>query len=147
MLFNLYCNFLFGFLLLLIMLVLHFFFFKQKTAYDLRISDWSSDVCSSDVFHSFSLREPFLRGHMKIWRLAMATTTLGVKVDDALRERLKAAAAKLGCTPHWLHKQAILSYVDAIERGRLPDEISYRSEEHTSELQSLIRISYAVFCL
>src|SRR3546814_7217764 len=27
----------------------YFFFFKQKTAYDLRISDWSSDVCSSDL--------------------------------------------------------------------------------------------------
>src|SRR3546814_7067950 len=27
-----------------------FFFFKQKTAYDMRISDWSSDVCSSDLF-------------------------------------------------------------------------------------------------
>ncbi|NYT86687.1 trifunctional transcriptional regulator/proline dehydrogenase/L-glutamate gamma-semialdehyde dehydrogenase [Pollutimonas harenae] len=55
----------------------------------------------------------------------MATSTLGVKVDDTLRERLKTAAAKLGCTPHWLHKQALLSYIDAIERGRLPDEISY----------------------
>src|SRR3546814_6432127 len=32
------------------MLVLVFFFFKQKTAYEMRISDWSSDVCSSDLF-------------------------------------------------------------------------------------------------
>ena len=55
----------------------------------------------------------------------MATTTLGVKVDETLRERLKEAAAKLGCSPHWLHKQALLSYVDAIERGQLPAEISY----------------------
>src|SRR3546814_4574262 len=31
------------------MLLYYFFFFKQKTAYDLRISDWSSDVCSSDL--------------------------------------------------------------------------------------------------
>src|SRR3546814_5531680 len=29
-----------------------FFFFKQKTAYEMRISDWSSDVCSSDLVHS-----------------------------------------------------------------------------------------------
>src|SRR3546814_6902871 len=28
-----------------------FFFFKQKTAYEMRISDWSSDVCSSDLLH------------------------------------------------------------------------------------------------
>src|SRR3546814_9379817 len=33
------------------------FFFKQKTAYELRISDWSSDVCSSDLIHAPALRE------------------------------------------------------------------------------------------
>src|SRR3546814_4913091 len=32
-----------------------FFFFKQKTAYEMRISDWSSDVCSSDLLHLFAL--------------------------------------------------------------------------------------------
>src|SRR3546814_5565938 len=31
--------------------MVHFFFFKQKTAYEMRISDWSSDVCSSDLAH------------------------------------------------------------------------------------------------
>src|SRR3546814_10062727 len=31
-----------------------FFFFKQKTAYELRISDWSSDVCSSDLFSTWT---------------------------------------------------------------------------------------------
>src|SRR3546814_7966374 len=31
-------------------MVVYFFFFKQKTAYEMRISDWSSDVCSSDLF-------------------------------------------------------------------------------------------------
>src|SRR3546814_356388 len=34
-----------------------FFFFKQKTAYDMRISDWSSDVCSSDLHHIRSIAE------------------------------------------------------------------------------------------
>src|SRR3546814_7311018 len=33
------------------MLFFYFFFFKQKTAYEMRISDWSSDVCSSDLQH------------------------------------------------------------------------------------------------
>src|SRR3546814_6460316 len=33
-----------------------FFFFKQKTAYEMRISDWSSDVCSSDLHHRFRAR-------------------------------------------------------------------------------------------
>lgn len=55
----------------------------------------------------------------------MATTTLGVKVDETLRERLKIAAVKLGCTPHWLHKQALLAYIEAIERGQLPAEIAH----------------------
>src|SRR3546814_5674940 len=40
--------------------VFYFFFFKQKTAYEMRISDWSSDVCSSDLTNNavpFPLRE------------------------------------------------------------------------------------------
>src|SRR3546814_9144285 len=36
----------------LVVSVALFFFFKQKTAYEMRISDWSSDVCSSDLQHS-----------------------------------------------------------------------------------------------
>jgi RHH-type proline utilization regulon transcriptional repressor/proline dehydrogenase/delta 1-pyrroline-5-carboxylate dehydrogenase len=55
----------------------------------------------------------------------MGTTTLGVKVDEALRDRLKDAAAKLKCTPHWLHKQAIAAYLERIERGQLPAEIAH----------------------
>lgn len=55
----------------------------------------------------------------------MATTTLGVKVDESVRERLRIAADKLGCTAHWLHKQALTAYIDAIERGQLPDEIRF----------------------
>ncbi|CAJ49694.1 trifunctional transcriptional regulator/proline dehydrogenase/L-glutamate gamma-semialdehyde dehydrogenase [Bordetella avium] len=55
----------------------------------------------------------------------MASTTLGVKVDDALRDRLKAAAQKLQCTPHWLHKQALVAYLEKIERGHLPPEMAH----------------------
>src|SRR3546814_3604519 len=40
---------------LLILRLLFFFFFKQKTAYEVRISDWSSDVCSSDLGSSPTL--------------------------------------------------------------------------------------------
>src|SRR3546814_7123783 len=36
----------------------YFFFFKQKTAYDMRISDWSSDVCSSDLERTVAIRNP-----------------------------------------------------------------------------------------
>jgi len=63
----------------------------------------------------------------------MASTTLGVKVDDALRDRLKAAAQKLNCTPHWLHKQAILAYLDKIERGHLPAEMSHLGADAGAE--------------
>src|SRR3546814_2749035 len=38
-----------------------FFFFKQKTAYEMRISDWSSDVCSSDLLYLLALQVEFLK--------------------------------------------------------------------------------------
>src|SRR3546814_10547266 len=51
-LYILVCFSLYGsdFVLLLMSSFFFFFFFKQKTAYEMRISDWSSDVCSSDLF-------------------------------------------------------------------------------------------------
>ena len=54
----------------------------------------------------------------------MASTTLGVKVDDILRARLKDAANRLERTPHWLIKQAIFAYLEKIEHGQLPAELS-----------------------
>src|SRR3546814_10288554 len=42
------------------MVLCSFFFFKQKTAYELRISDWSSDVCSSDLVEPQLVRRVFL---------------------------------------------------------------------------------------
>ena len=52
----------------------------------------------------------------------MATTTLGVKLDDASRERLKRAAQSIDRTPHWLIKQAIFTYLEQVERGHMPHE-------------------------
>ncbi|SDU26829.1 trifunctional transcriptional regulator/proline dehydrogenase/L-glutamate gamma-semialdehyde dehydrogenase [Geopseudomonas guangdongensis] len=52
----------------------------------------------------------------------MATTTLGVKLDEATRERLKQAAQRIDRTPHWLIKQAIFSYLEQIESGMTPAE-------------------------
>lgn len=77
----------------------------------------------------------------------MATTTLGVKVDEALRERLKTAAVKLGCTPHWLHKQAIVAYIDAIERGQLPAEIAYfaTADQDTADGDFSVNDAYPPF--
>src|SRR3546814_7154331 len=48
-----------------------FFFFKQKTAYEVRISDWSSDVCSSDL-----LSAPTLQGRAAYLSALMASTTV-----------------------------------------------------------------------
>ncbi len=54
----------------------------------------------------------------------MATTTLGVKLDDATRERLKLAAQSIDRTPHWLIKQAIFNYLEQVEGGLTPPELS-----------------------
>lgn len=54
----------------------------------------------------------------------MATTTLGVKLDDPTRERLKAAAQSIDRTPHWLIKQAIFNYLEKLEGGATLSELN-----------------------
>jgi RHH-type proline utilization regulon transcriptional repressor/proline dehydrogenase/delta 1-pyrroline-5-carboxylate dehydrogenase len=54
----------------------------------------------------------------------MATTTLGVKLDDPTRERLKSAAQSIDRTPHWLIKQAIFNYLEKLEGGATLSELS-----------------------
>ncbi len=49
------------------------------------------------------------------------STTIGIKVDDALRERLRLAAERHGRTPHWLVKQAIATMLDGLESGTATD--------------------------
>ncbi|ELY2756691.1 trifunctional transcriptional regulator/proline dehydrogenase/L-glutamate gamma-semialdehyde dehydrogenase [Cronobacter sakazakii] len=52
----------------------------------------------------------------------MGTTTMGVKLDDATRERIKSAATKIDRTPHWLIKQAIFNYLEQLENSNgLPE--------------------------
>src|SRR3546814_8030979 len=53
----------FYFLCLLLLGVFLFFFFKQKTAYEMRISDWSSDVCSSDLVSVAITAQPVHYGY------------------------------------------------------------------------------------
>src|SRR3546814_9969228 len=89
----------------------------------MRISDWSSDVCSSD-----------LNDNLIISKLDKNPTGLGIfgfSYLDANKDKIKAVPIQ-GVAPTYA----------AIADGSYP-----RSEEHTSELQSLMRISYAVFCL
>jgi RHH-type transcriptional regulator, proline utilization regulon repressor / proline dehydrogenase / delta 1-pyrroline-5-carboxylate dehydrogenase len=47
----------------------------------------------------------------------MSTVTLGLKVDEALKNRIREAATQQGRTPHWVIKQAVLQYVESLERG------------------------------
>src|SRR3546814_3075511 len=60
-----------------------FFFFKQKTAYEMRISDWSSDVCSSDLDGVFvqGLLEQVFRGLERLF-LALDALVTGVVLED-----------------------------------------------------------------
>ena len=54
---------------------------------------------------------------------ATSTTTLGVKLDEATRKRLKEAAHKINRTPHWVIKQSIYSYLESLESGVSPPEL------------------------
>src|SRR3546814_9359935 len=92
----------------------------------MRISDWSSDVCSSDLGHLAGLATVGILG------LGHGDEPAAVgrerAVDDVhvlAQVGRRRCAARVGAAPLFL----------------------LRSDEHTSELQSLMRISYAVFCL
>src|SRR3546814_3654199 len=98
----------------------------------MRISDWSSDVCSSDL-PDFS------------------------QATDTQRERMQRLGYATNIFPHLLKREDIEIQlyrsleidVNSLNPASLlvAEKKQVRSEEHTSELQSLMRISYAVFCL
>src|SRR3546814_3260557 len=105
-----------------------FFFFKQKTAYEMRISDWSSDVCSSDL----SVEKDSTAQFTTVLVENFQEVGIDVHADEA---------------PAALGQPLLVWPVRIIRRLWLRRGHRLRSEEHTSELQSLMRISYAVFCL
>src|SRR3546814_8967237 len=113
------------------------FFFKQNTAYEMRISDWSSDVCSSDLFDGDTLYVGEEVGG--IWELkpngGAATARMVAPVDN---QRLVADVEGLATIDYKGRR-----YLIASSQG--DNAYAVRSEEHTSELQSLMRTSYAVF--
>src|SRR3546814_1080515 len=82
-------------------LLLLFFFFKQKTAYEMRISDWSSDVCSSDLLgRRAAANEP-----------CAVFTAIGLSRHDAGLEKFARRRRR-----HFLHRHAALG--GKIEIGR-----------------------------
>src|SRR3546814_10261510 len=122
----------------------------------MRISDWSSDVCSSDLRTLQALGDTELQAQV------------GTAVDDALTALQNKAPQRLQPVMRELEAQRLRELILAwlvVERERAPFQVlkleargpgeaqtgeavrEFRSEEHTSELQSLMRISYAVFCL
>src|SRR3546814_6724872 len=115
--------------------MLYIFFVKQKTAYEMRISDWSSDVCSSDLHILVSTRG-----------LAHAHRDVERELTDRLPpERIRVATGSFMVALVAAARSDLILTAPAQVIGR--EAAQFRSEEHTSELQSLMRISYAVFCL
>src|SRR3546814_3288085 len=92
----------------------------------MRISDWSSDVCSSDLTPRYSAWScPFHRS---------GSFLMGIEGECRRRDPAKKRRVRVA--------ETVGAAGFLLDRARRP-----RSEEHTSELQSLMRISYAVFCL
>src|SRR3546814_3671372 len=136
-----------------------FFFFKQKTAYEMRISDWSSDVCSSDLEHEPEnesetndrsprradlSRHPGGSGGERAGRCRARADRRAPVRQPAARQRRRrdggaVLPALLGVPLHRPPGRAAARCRTA-RRGAARQG---RSEEHTSELQSLMRISYA----
>src|SRR3546814_1638373 len=75
----------------------YFFFFKQKTSYEMRISDWSSDVCSSDL--SFAPHAPYTVNDVGLERVRMLADQLDIPVHIHVHEtaqEVSDAVAKYG---------------------------------------------------
>src|SRR3546814_1596345 len=116
----------------------------------MRISDWSSDVCSSDLADPVVLRADWLSAYDFASATGAQALNDYARTNDPFAEvgKFQVAvdvssvirASKDSFRIAWTERR----YQDGslIERSRWS-----RSEEHTSELQSLMRISYAVFCL
>src|SRR3546814_2566424 len=100
----------------------------------MRISDWSSDVCSSDL----ALR---LQAVVADARRALKGAVADGIVDDG-GDLLFIVAQRAQRQRH-----RAVDDLEVAAAGQLQDHQPHRSEEHTSELQPLMRISYAVFCL
>src|SRR3546814_9491275 len=141
------------FLLDLLFFIFFFFFFKQKTAYEMRISDWSSDVCSSDLL-GLVLRLPLVVGHpvdnlaggVVVQAQALLLGGGQVPLGEAV-----AAESRQVHQVDVLHVAALAQVLDKRAEGGglqlgaglfVQRRHVSRSEEHTSELQSLMRISY-----
>src|SRR3546814_1574750 len=107
----------------------------------MRISDWSSDVCSSD------LRNDILGTN---WRSTLPTKSREKSLKDVADRAMKSYQNGIAAYRQRLMEKGMDPIlVPTMNQGRGgPHKTTFfRSEEHTSEFQSLMRNSYAVFCL
>src|SRR3546814_7134670 len=120
----------------------------------MRISDWSSDVCSSDLCHVLILA----RGRViSLGRFLAGGGAHQQCVPDVRRaivdRRMRDEDVRIVQTAHARDQdaRAVIDRFGHQHRTAFGNQravaAAHRSEEHTSELQSLMRISYAVFCL
>src|SRR3546814_4790351 len=124
----------------------------QKTAYEMRISDWSSDVCSSDLA-ALAVAEADVEDDSAGGHPARGDRPRRPMADGVHHQFGRAFAGILAVRVE--HGEALGGdgiAPQGVGLGHLHGGASesaqrQRSEEHTSELQSLMRISYAVFCL
>src|SRR3546814_8069377 len=115
-------------------------FLKRKTAYDMRISDWSSDVCSSDLVASFT-QSRFLSDFEPLEVPVYSQSLLAVTpYVSGLYDNVGGGSDfEGGADIFW--KPSGQFQLTATLNPDFGQVESDRSEEHTSELQSLMRIS------
>src|SRR3546814_1023398 len=113
----------------------------------MRISDWSSDVCSSDLFLDRGIEEV---DQIERAMLRISAYELQHRIDVPYRviigEALKAVK-RFGSEHGHTYVNGVLDNAAAEWRAHEMQVARGRSEEHTSELHSLIRISYADICM
>src|SRR3546814_9076299 len=104
----------------------------------MRISDWSSDVCSSDLCHVCPHTVTFCSG------LARRQYCFHIAINTNCNHAVSTTMVpnRGGC-----RMATALAYKQTHTERRIETRTPDRSEEHTSELQSLMRNSYAVLCL
>src|SRR3546814_4398217 len=122
----------------------------------MRISDWSSDVCSSDLLidqpcWQFRARRELIGDDAFDTQLVVVVGPQFLDVGEQGVQRLARELIAVERNQHAVRGDQGRARVKVQRRRRVDEHgviaFELRSEEHTSELQSLMRISYAVFCL
>src|SRR3546814_1630296 len=111
----------------------------------MRLCDWSSDVCSSDLGSAGEIVNLLLQNAWGEYLAVLADSD-----DSSAIALFRDPSGAMPCVYSLLDGEGfITSDIGlAVDLGLYRREVNWqRSEEHTSELQSLMRISYAVFCL